>query len=124
MQFNEAYNPFIIDYEKVDKNNPSFITIFLTDLFMDPNYNISEGKFYFRKATGSKEDIENFYREYKYNSAIKEISYATKNLNLSKNILIREKNIKKEFDKKAFLIILIIAIIGYFIYGKYLKKPN
>lgn len=119
MQFNKAYTLFIIDYKKADNNNPSFITTFLTNLFMNPNYNISEGRFYFRKSSKSKNQIENFYKGYKYNSAIKEISNSNKSLELSNSIFLREKNIIRNFDKKIFLIILIMIIIGYFIYKEY-----
>jgi len=120
-QFNNKYNPFILKYTEVKKYKPSKIKIFFTNLFMNPNYKISIALEDFKDAKYSKKKSEQYFKEFKFNSAINEIENADENLESAKEIFKREINVNRKYNKLNLLLTFIfIILIVYLIYQKVL----
>jgi len=108
---NEVYSLFVLEYNKYKEIVPSKISIFLTNLFFEPNYNISEGKDCFSNSKYYKILSEKLYSQNKFNSVISMISKANESLDCSKPILERESQVERGFDWEIAIILLLIILV-------------
>ena len=113
------YNQFNEEYQKVKRVKPSFLKVIFTDVFKNPNYNISFADSLFAEVRNLKNAAENNYQENKFNSAMENISNTKNNLNVSYNIYLREEEIERHYSMGPFIIILILILLGYLGYKKY-----
>lgn len=109
-EYNKEY--FLVNqkYDEVKSIKLSTFRILITDLFNEPNYNISEGIDYFGNVTDLKSMSEQSIKKYKFNTAINQLKLADEELEKSKEIILREANIKRNFDKR-WIIAAIIALV-------------
>lgn len=110
------YNRFNVEYQKVREIKPSFLKVLFTDLFKNPNYNISYADSLFTEAKSLKNAGEKNYQLNKFNSAIGTISNTKNYLNDSYAIYLRENGIERNYSIWPFIIILILVLVGYFGY--------
>jgi len=109
-EYKKGYDIVSQKYDEVKVIKPSAFRILITDLFNEPNYNISEGINYFDNATNIKSMSEQSIKKYKFNTATNQLKLADVKLDNSKEIILRETNIKRNFDKR-WIIAAIIAIV-------------
>ncbi len=116
------YNQLDNYNNKVIELKPSFLKMLITNIFMNPNYNFTDYDNQMPQAKNSLNVMQQDIQISKYNSAI----FLTQNINSSLNIseanIIRENQIKRNWD--YFAIILTIAIIILAIYGIIKLKEN
>ncbi|MEK6934509.1 MAG: hypothetical protein AABW46_01395 [Nanoarchaeota archaeon] len=117
-QYDNAYSLFTSKYNQIVELKPAPLKIFFSDIFMRPNYNISDANFYLDQAKDSKEIAEDMFKAYKFNTAIAELSLPLENLNISEQIYLREQKINRSFDIKSIIILVIIAYILYSLFFK------
>lgn len=118
-EYNDEYNSFIVNYQRVKGLKPSFLTVLFTNFFMDPNYNISEANSYFEKAKNSKILAEKSIKVYKFNTATSYINESSFYLNLSEPLYIREQQVDRKWDFLPFFILVLIIAGIYFLYQRY-----
>jgi hypothetical protein len=116
------YNIFNKEYQEVKKIKPSFLTVLFTDVFKNPNYNLSYGNSFFKEASRLKDSGERNYHLNKFNSAIENISNAGSYLNLSQEIYLREQGVKRNYSIWPFFIIAFLIALSYFGYKNYLTE--
>lgn len=109
-EYNKEYLIVNQKYDEVNLIKPSSFRIFITNLFKEPNYNISEGISYFGDATNFKSMSETSIKRYRFNTAINQLKLADTNFDNSKDIISREENIKRKFDKRWLIAVIIVLV--------------
>jgi hypothetical protein len=98
------------------KNKPNMIKLFFSDIFNEPNYNLSEANQLYTNAKVTYKSCETMYAQVKYNSAIKCMNIAKQGFDASTDIFKRENLIERSFDERwenALIIIGILIAIGW-----------
>lgn len=109
-EYNKEYLIANQKYDEVKIIKPSTFKIFITNLFKEPNYNISEGMSYLDDAVNFKSMSEASIKKYRFNTAINQLKLADTNFDNSKSIVSREENIKRKFDKRWLIAVIIVLV--------------
>lgn len=118
-QYIEARDSYALLYGSVKSVKPSFLKVFFVNFFMDPNYKISSANKYYHDAKSAKKNSDRFIEDYKFNSAIAELSGNMERLEISREIYLREANIKRHIDYWVIVILAALIVAGYALYTKY-----
>lgn len=111
IEFNDTYVSFLREYNQIKSKKPSSLKVFFTNIFYEPNYNLSEGIECWSKIEKQKKDSESYYKEFKFNSAISSLTGSTDLMNCSENIFTRENSINRKFDKNWFYFFILLLIL-------------
>ncbi|MFA5061398.1 MAG: hypothetical protein WC494_03740 [Candidatus Pacearchaeota archaeon] len=112
IEFNETYVSFLMKYSSIKIKKPSSLKVSFTNIFYEPNYNLTEGLDCWKVLKEHKKDSEEYYKIYKFNSAINSLTGLDPFINCSEQLFIRENSIERHFDRNwlYFLIFLLIVI--------------
>jgi len=110
-QFLMNYNPLAEQFRNVSSLKPSFLKVVFTNIFFDPNYNLSYGHTCFNSAKSSIQSAEKDYNELRFNSGINSLKGVTENLTCANEIFIRENLIERNFDKLWLILIIVMGLI-------------
>lgn len=117
----EANFAYTISYN----NKPNSINVFFSDIFNEPNYNLSEANQLYKSTRAAHNSCELMYKQTKYNSAIECMSIVNQGYDSSNLVFERENEIVREFDNrwKTALIVIAILLIVFFLAKKYMLNP-
>ncbi|MBI2664709.1 hypothetical protein HYX10_05225 [Candidatus Woesearchaeota archaeon] len=99
------------NYQRVKKLPPSFLNLQLTNLFYEPNYNISNAKTLTAQAEKILVEGNNYLKEYRYNSAITAFEKVNELLVPAEEELKREQAVQRSFDKRWLVAVFIILLL-------------
>ena len=106
-----------------DNNKPSSVKVFFSDLFKEPNYNLSEANSLYKNTKKTQKLCESMHSEVKFNSAIKCMDDLEERYKSSNEVFERENKILRSFDNTwKYVLILIILPIAVFLALRYIKR--
>ncbi len=85
-------------HSSIDKIKPSLFNKLVTNIFMEPNYNLSNAKDLLDKGLELEENAENNVNVWKLNSALGNLSLAQIYLNNSLGVYQRESMVERKFE--------------------------
>lgn len=109
----------------VSNITPNFLTVFFTDLFYKPNFNISQGKILLSDSKKAFYYCNQLRAQDKYNSAIKCQKETKSWIDDSTKIVEREVKIARNFDKRWKTALIIFGIlVAAFLFIKFFILNN
>lgn len=110
-------NPVQERINTLEEESPWKVEIWFSDIFTNPNFNITEGSSNLEKAKRDMIECRVLYNQNKFNSAIKCVEQAEVHLAQAEPIIQREINFKRSFDQQWIIIgIGIIIFVAVAIY--------
>lgn len=122
-EVSEQLNQLGTQLNNITDNMPGLFTRFFSDIFKEPNYNLSNSESLIEDTKRSLQDRVNLYYNYRYNSALNDINHTETLLLDAEAIIVRENNVKRVFDKRWWIIIGSLIILGGCI-AYYKKRLN
>lgn len=113
------------NYLQVKNQYPSILSLFFTDLFYEPDYNLSNAENLLEQAEISINQGNEFLKQFKYNSAIKALENANTLLPPAEEEVKRELTTGRTFDKRwIFGVILIGSAFFVFKFKRHKRKET
>lgn len=118
LRINEKNNEYLQEYSRIhgrvealDSRVPAWINREVTDVFYEPNYNISTGISLLQEASITLDDCSKIYYEYRYNSAMNCLQSAESNYNGAESLISKEIVNKRIFDTNWIYFVLSILLL-------------
>lgn len=96
--YNTEYEIYDNYLSTIKKLKPNIFKVFFSNIFLEPNYNLSLAEDYFKKSKKSKVDAESLVKIYKLNSATEKLSEANMLINQSIVFYSNDVAIKRKFS--------------------------
>ncbi|RJQ16856.1 hypothetical protein C4573_02210 [Candidatus Woesearchaeota archaeon] len=105
-------------YESTKKIQPSTINIWITSMFMTPNYNISTGIEFINNASNKINNAQKLDNQYRFNTAVEYLKLADTDINSSSEIFARENAIDRRTNWTSIIVSILLVIVVFFIIKK------
>jgi len=105
-------------YDNTKKIQPNIISVWLTDIFMTPSFNLSLGIESINNASNKISNSKELENQYKFNTAKGYLNSADRDINASNELFNRENNITRSTKWVNVIITIILAIGAFFIIKK------
>ena len=98
----DAYNTQYLTFENLEGElkdiKPGFLKILFSNIFLEPNYNISSAKESLKKANQLKKESDSLIKGYKFNSATSKLIEGIGSLNVSIAAYSKEATVDRRFS--------------------------
>ncbi len=127
IQKRNEYDKFKLDadmaYSIAYSTKPNPIRVFLSNIFNEPDYNLTDGIKLYKNTRKAHKNCEIMYSHVKYNSAIECMNIVKQGYNLSTEIFKRENEIIREFDNRwKNALIIVVLLVVFLSVKKYLLR--